>query len=615
MERLMMHYMHKKASQSPTSKDGRFFFGEIHMSEKLRLQPQTNITVIQRDSSPSDQAVNNGTINPRYKIHRTDGLKHGPVFIDLPTSRVMGESPFLSTPRGRNAARRAVETPAFTDPKLSGARLVEVEKVERFARVGESDITLSRDFPLQPDSESYLSRENILGRLRRSTFLTTLPEGNTGRSVAARFIRAVAEHSKEDTYWDNEGKKLSEQFNRASYQRITNEYGNREPEDFFSTRMGDASRIIGELITNKLPSERRTWGLLTETPLISSPAKLVRLALSADTEERLQYEVLRTLNVAELLAKNGRHTKGLKPFLDDFQSTIDNKIFDHGHKTGETEQETLYAIFDKETGEPMWDSRTDSALTPDEYAHYQKTGVLKKLGWNVRHAVGIGKVFSDPRLKSKDATIEKMIRDAEYRARMIGDDFIEPAGVTDLGGIMHVLMDETALDGSKINRFIDMHKTLAKEKFGDGVKIEIADVKNGSMGQSDQHKFRRINILVPKEPESNDYYKIEMIFYPLNEYLRSEYRVGEIDPKTGIRKGQAHKLYEDIRSSEATGRMLPVTIFEPPVDINEVTRREIEKDVAMLQQEDQIPFGDLPAVFTEFDRILLANTESAIRVG
>jgi len=586
------------------------------------------------DGDVSSAASEISFITPQFQIHRTDGETDGPVFISVPASRLralhslgqldnppvsrqQGETSFLITPRARHAATHVITHPIFIDPERSGERLDEVEKVEIFATAGNSTLTLDRDFPLEPTHENYFSREKILERLRRSTFFPAIPEDLTGRTVAARFIREVLEHGRDDVYWDGQGAALARRFDKMAFRTIRNEYGTREPEGFFDNRTTEAYQIIQELIRDKIPEARRTSGVLTRAALISSPSELVRYALTA--RPRLQYEALRMLNVAEMLAKSDQEREGLKPLVARFFREITNRIFDPEEDHGRTQIEPIYAIFNKETGEPLWDSKTDSILTRGEFSHYQEIGIVRRINWNINTAPIIGGVYTDPRFKDRDATYEKMIREAEHRQRLVDDNFVEPTGVTDLGGIMHVLLDETVINGSKINQFIRAHMDLAREVFGDEVEVRMRDSKTGGAGKSKEHRFRRIDILVPQQGNGKKH-KIEIILVPLQEYLKNEYQVGVPNERTGILNGPAHRIYEKIRRTQAAIRMLPESLFGK-IDWNKITRDEVELAAAALAKEDQIPFGLLesagyvedvpPSPFAEPIALRLENPETS----
>lgn len=542
---------------------------------------------------PKGKTTNEITpIIPEFTIHRTDGHKNGPLFINFPGSPITGETSVLTTARAKNASHRVITLRNFTDPKRSGERMDAVEETEGFALAGESSLTLSRDFPLDPNQENYFSQERILERLRRSTFLPRIPKNLSGNSLPAIFIRQVINQANDDAYWDNDGAELATAFDNMSYGRIGKEYKTKEPANFFDSRISEAYQIIQGLITDKLPEERRTMGALTRAALIASPSELVRYALTA--MPRLQYETLRTLNVAEMLAISDKEKQGLKPLISRFNREINNQLYEPDQDHGATQVKPVYAIFHKETGKRLWDSRTDKKLTQAEYEHYHEVGIARELRWNVNSVPIVGEVFTDPRFKDEGATVEKMIRDAESRERLVGDDYVEPTGVTDLGGIMHVLLDETDVNGAKINRFIADHVKLAKATFGDEVVVRVRDSKSSGDGKSVDHRFRRVDILIPKRDGSNKKHKIEMIFVTLQDYLKNEYLVGTPHPSTGILNGPAHRIYEKIRRTAAARRMLPKSVFgDVDIDWNEITKKEVDIAAAALANEDQIPFEKL----------------------
>lgn len=562
---------------------------------------------------PASQSTKGLNIIPEYTIHRTDGKAKGPVFIHFPTSAIPGETAFLTTGRAKNAAHHTIEHPLFTNPKRSGERLDAVQETERFALDSESTLTLKRDFPLEPTQENYFSQDRILERLRRSTFLPAIPENLEGRSIASRYIREVLVHGNDDTYWDREGASLASQFDRMAFRRIHSEYDTSEPETFFDDRITESYQITQDLITDKIPEARRTWAVLTRAALASSPSEVVRYALAG--HQRLQFETLRTLNVAEMLSISDKERRGLKPLVDRFYREISTNLFVPNQDQEAPREVPIYAIFDKVTGKPLWDSRTDSVLTLGEYAHYREVGILKEIQWNVQSVPITGDVFTDQHFKDKEATVEKMIRDAEERERQVNDDYVEPTGVTDLGGIMHVLMDETDSDGEKMNRFISSHIELARATFGEEVEIRIRDSKSSGVGKSDKHRFRRIDILVPKEGGKKKH-KLEIIFVTLRDYLRNEYQVGTPDPQTGILNGPAHGIYEKIRRAAAARRMLPQNKFGVQ-DWNKIISEEVELEAAALAKEDQIPFdilmskGFAPSPFAELITIK-TNVEDSV---
>src|SRR5690606_16719588 len=127
----------------------------------------------------------------------------------------------------------------------------------------------------------------------------------------------------------------------------------------------------------------------------------------------------------------------------------------------------------------------------------------------------------------------------------------------DLGGIMQVLLDETSLDGATMRKFIDRHKKIATETFGPETEFVERNETNRDNGQSKEHQFRRVDIIVTRNGRK---YKIEMLFVPLKSYLINEYQYGASDPETG-RKGPAHPVYEELRRKIVFETLFPTEHF------------------------------------------------------
>lgn len=326
--------------------------------------------------------------------------------------------------------------------------------------------------------------------------------------------------------------------------------------------------------------------------------------------------MIRTLNVAELLAQNDRHSQGLRRIIGEFQAAIDDEIFDHGQLIGQQEKRHIYTFLDKETGELIWNSYSDPILTQQQLAELSERAVLKELNWEVRDAEGTGLVYTHPRTKGLGEIVDKMIRDAQRREMTVGDNFVDPSCITDLGGIKHVLLDENSLDGETMNKFIERHRQLAIETFGPDTLVLERNETNGDIGQSTEHEFRRIDIIVTRNGKK---YQIEMLFETLPLYLKNMFKFGSVDPRTGYRDGPAHPIYEITRKKDTARTFYPDSVFgeidgeQVEIDWDSDIATGCENAVEKILSESTIPVEEWPELFTQiisFPNIELPTTET-----
>jgi hypothetical protein len=467
--------------------------------------------------------------------------------------------------------------------KFAAKQWTALEKVDKFAAKNESQIRLT-------DFDAPTSIDDVKGRLSRSTFLPVEDK---------RFEDLLEKAQTADRdYWRSpEGERLAADVNLLSYQRIQKEYNLSSieaAEDFFNDRMNDANEAINDLVSKKLPNQKRTMALLNETTLVSSPAKLAVYTMSpAHTTKRLQYEVLRSLTIAELAAGVKKKERATKSHVDEFNTLITDTVFDHGNKIGEGENTAVYAFYSEKTGEPLWISHLDGPLSQDKIDEYSKTAVLKESTLFARDANStIGDVLTDPRTKNTGSTLTKMVREAEGRKKYTGDDFVESNGLSDLGGIMNIVMSAQTNEDERVKDLIELHRKLA-EGHPQVENITSKDEKSGSTGQSDSHSFRRLLI------HMKDGTYVEEIFVSLRNYLQNEHQYGNIDPKTGevALNGPAHFLYEQTRWEPVARRLFPSEIYPPDkhkLNWDVALQSSVNRAIKEIKNDNPVPVEDLP---------------------
>ncbi len=481
---------------------------------------------------------------------------------------------FWSSSVGSERLRAALSTAAqkgFT-PRHETA----LSKVDKLAAKNESQINL-RDFDPPENVDA------IKERLARSTFLPV-------KSISFQMLLKKAQTTTDRSYWrSHEGKQLLEDVNVLTYQKIREAYGSGDGESFFNDRMDEANETIANMVNTKLTNKKGTLGLLNETILMSSPAKLVQSVMSPNTDRRLQYELLRTLTVAELAAGIKQRAGSMKGKVDDFQALLDETVFEHGNKVGEGEAVEVFTFHDNETGTPLWISYVHQPLYPEEVRAFSETAFLKKSTMQSRDAGGdIGLVLTHPRTKDKKETLAKMIREAKNREKILGDHVVEPSGIVDLGGIRNVVMSERNNSGAKIDGLIERHRELAKLHFEIAdAAIEIKDEKAGYTGQSDDHSFKRLLI------DLSGGHFMEEIFVSLPSHLKNENEYGKPDPQTGIYTGPAHPVYAETRWEKVAETWFPEEIYGR-INWNELLRDATQAAVEKIRDENRVAPESLP---------------------
>ncbi len=463
-------------------------------------------------------------------------------------------------------------------------RIKLINNMDRQASAPPPNLTL-RDF--EPNA-------NVLDRLQRSTFFPV-------DYPVFRDLTREARVAHDREYWSRgEGKKLIDAFDHQALETIGRNYDQPNQDTaltYFEKRIEEANSVISKLPRLVRPGSQDEIELINTTSFLYSPGQMVRLALSSDVDPQLQFEVLRTLNVAELLAQNDRHSKGLRRIVGEFQGAIDDEIFDHGRSIGQSERIEIYTFLDKNTGEPLWISYSDQALTPKQLRELSDVAVLKKLNWAVREAAGTGLVSTKPRTKSLGAIVDKLIREAQRREQLLGDNYVDPSCITDLGGIKHVLLDETDLKGETMNSFINRHRELAIKTFGPETEFIEGDDTSGYLGQSEEFGFRRLYIIVSRGGHK---YQLEMLFEPLPLYLTNMFKFGNIDEDTGYRNGPAHPIYEEIRKVDAAKLLYPEEVFGDK-EWNKATVSGCKRKVDEILSENTIISEELPEKFITKD--------------
>lgn len=399
-------------------------------------------------------------------------------------------------------------------------------------------------------------------------------------------------------YWESgDGAAVLEEADKEIYKRIEQVYDVKDGEMYFHLSMKEVHTIIKRLLRNRLEEYATTIGPINEEIFAVGPSKLVQMALSPTSAPDLQTDSMRALVLGELTARIDYRSRGVARNVAKLQGLLDLDVFNNGQLVGEGDIHEFYGFFDKRTNDLLWISDIHEKLTQQQYAELITHAHLKKLAYRMRDAgEGVGPVMTDPR--TKESAVEKVIRDADKRDEMTGDDFLEPSDINDLVGIMFVTKYQTALamrdkvESVLINRMgLEANAIVRRDKNGDNI-VEPE--------KSRKVRYYRTEAKFPNGMRSDgnliDTAPIEIICMSMEDYMNYNFQIAEFDArKNRFIQGQAHQVFEASRAGRVERRIFP----HKPINYDVVTAKAVTRAKKYLRQFGRVSIEHLPQRYIE----------------
>jgi hypothetical protein len=334
----------------------------------------------------------------------------------------------------------------------------------------------------------------------------------------------------------------------------------RDAGDFAKKRLLDGGAVMQQ-VANTLYPENRSLHPRNEVVLLPlSPANVVELVASSDTDPALKREeIIRHLHsfvAAEHKRTNGKLESEKK--IAQIQALFAAELFERPQ--GSVDEMSIRAVFDNMTTEIEFVNGIDGDIK-DYYISEGKH--IKTMPIAMRRVKGSGILIStSPDTKTIESAEAKSIsRAKERKLKEVGDEVV-PSDVHDTHRILFTVYG----DDAKRDEFVSQVQELLKDSRSQRVLGDQSIADEPRIDENGQIKGRVLSV---EDDSSTNGYKtqakvkfrriqvhfdglhapVEIKIQTVQAKLEDDLSVGEINPETGFYDGPAHALYEIRRAS------------------------------------------------------------------
>jgi len=395
-------------------------------------------------------------------------------------------------------------------------------------------------------------------------------------------VHALAEASRAkppEYFLSERGERLQNKVNEDVYQAMERIYdlkGKENPETFWQRQWAIGKKQVETLVHGLMPDAKNRFGFL-EPVKSPTPAEVIQLLASPDTDPRTRFELTRQVGLAlisaELEARSHKVERHLKKVSGWLAIDLFNQCAD--------EDKIVLAMHDNTTNEAVWIStvpqgRGDPENAPNTHLkiHHQR---MRFAGPDIQW------VLMDTR--KKEEGVNKTVRKALLRKAQGETDTLAPLiDVPDMMGMQFVVENEKHYTGenvqklkSRVIEILKKHFKLSDDKFQDKPNT------NGDRFKSGKFQGDRVMVTFPGIDMP-----LELMFHGQGDVLHNDYELGDqTDPKTGKPNGAAHAIMEAERGFAVLMHLFPEAVYGK-TDWNTLEKENYEAIIRRLKEAHRV---------------------------